>query len=38
VYFPVSTDKEYRIKVTVSDNVNGVESSVTDYFDLQESD
>ena len=38
VYFPVSMDKEYRIKVTVSDNVNGMESSVTDYFELQESD
>ena len=36
VSFPISSGKEYRIKVTITDTVAGVENSVTDYFDLSE--
>lgn len=36
VSFPISSGKEYRIKVTITDTVAGVENSVTDYFDLVE--
>ena len=36
VYFPITSGKQYRIKVTITDTVNGIENSVTDYFDLNE--
>ena len=36
VYFPITSGKQYRIKVTITDTVEGVVHSVTDYFDLVE--
>ncbi|WP_312353577.1 hypothetical protein [Aminipila sp.] len=33
-YFPITSDKNYRIKIQLTDEVNGVESTVTTYCNL----
>lgn len=36
VSFTISTKKEYRAKIQITDNTNGIDSTLTFYEDLQE--